>query len=225
MKRWARLAVVCAALLPCACIIRDTTHTLLLQPGGGLTWVVLERNARSSSGDLAERGDEERAYLAAAMRGDNDAARALRLLGGESVKVSVLRDSRPFALWTEASFPSAADAAERFLAAQGVPGCARYWRDGLEEHLELSLEVPPEETGDDGGDGLDLPMPDDVDQLEILLTEGRFIAAQGFTVDGDRAALDPVGDEELAPGDTLLLSLTWTTAPEEQTPDAAVDAP
>jgi len=214
MNRRTRAVAILVALLPLGCIVQDTTHTLLLDPDGALTWIVLERNARSDSDKPDERATEEQELLAAARNDSNDAAAALRLLGGEGVTVSVLRDRRPFAVWTEARFPSAADAAERFLAAHGVPACASFSTDGVEARLELTLEAPPDEATGDDGDDLGLPMPDDLDHLEILLTEGRFVAAQGFAIDGDRAELIPVTDEELEErGGFLTLSLTWTTAP------------
>lgn len=216
MNRWLRAAVILAALLPLGCIVQNTTHTLLLDPGGGVTWIVLERNARSESDKVEERLTEEREFLAAATSGDNAAARALRLLGAEEVAVSVLRDRRPFAVWTEARFASAADAAERFLAAHGVPGCARFSSDGVESRLEITLVIPHDDSPGEDDDDLGLPMPDDLDHLEILLTEGRFVAADGFTIDDDRAELIPVSDEEIEDrGGTLVLSLTWTTAPSQ----------
>ena len=175
---------------------------------------MLERNARSDSEETDQRLKEERDFLAAATRGENDAARALRTLGGARVTVSVLRDRRPYAVWTEARFPSAADAAERFLAAHRVPGCAHLESDGVEGRLELTLQVPEEDPSSEDDDDLGLPMPDDLEHLEILLTEGRFVAAEGFTIEGDRAELIPVTDEEIeARGGSLVLSLSWTTAP------------
>jgi hypothetical protein len=214
MSRCLKAAAICAALLPLGCIVQSTTHTLLLDPDGALTWVVLERNARSDSDSPEERAREEGEFLTAARSGSNGAASSLRLLGGEGVAVEVLRDRRPFAVWTEARFASAADAAERFLAAHGVPACASFSTDGIEARLELSLQIAHDEASSDNGDDLGLPIPDDLDPLEILLTEGRFIAAEGFAFDGDRAELLPVTDEELEErGGALTLSLTWTTAP------------
>jgi hypothetical protein len=214
MRAFLRVAVVCCAtLLSTGCIVSDVTHTLLIEPGGAVAWVVLERNVRSDSTKVEERVSEEAEYLAAARSSDSAAARALRVLGGDPVAVTVLRDHRPFAVWTEARFNSAADAVERFLAACGISACAHLWNDGAEEGLVLTIEVPDDEDADDAVEGFDMPLPGDVANLEILLTQGTFVSAQGFIIDGDRARLIPISDEELeALGDSLVLSLTWSSA-------------
>jgi hypothetical protein len=52
------------------------------------------------------------------------------------------------------------------------------------------------------------------DRLTVILTEGRFLAAEGFKFDGDEAVLitddETADDHEMFP---LVVSLTWTLRP------------
>jgi hypothetical protein len=66
----------------------------------------IERDIRSDARDPAERFREEQGVLDGLAEGTHPNAAALRQLGGDSIQVRVLRPERPYAVMTEARFPS-----------------------------------------------------------------------------------------------------------------------
>ena len=101
-------ASLALTLVMTGCLVKDTTHTLYLDPGGAVTWMVLERDIRSDEEERAPRDEEEREYLDAFARGEHGVALALRRLDGD-VRTTMLRAERPYTTMTEARFDSIAE--------------------------------------------------------------------------------------------------------------------
>jgi hypothetical protein len=210
MRRWV-VVVGAAALALSGCILKDTTHTLLLEPGGAVTWVVVERNMRSDASTPAKRQAEETALLDGIQSGEHEVARALCELGASSVDVRLVRDCRPYAVWTEARFVAVDAMLEALLAELELPGTVELWREGELVHLELEASLQEDAATTTGDDGAVLSLVGDLESLEIILSEGHFVAAQGFEVAGDRAVPLPLTEEQVkANGGRVSLSLTWT---------------
>lgn len=216
MRTSLTIALTAAALAAASgCIVKDTTHTLLLDPDGGVTWIALERNVRSNEGEGEEGAAEEAAFLAAASGGTSDLALALGEIGAEWVEVRLLRDRRPFVVFTEARFAAFDELWRKLLLSLDLPGQVEMTEEaGLRRiDIELSLAddtVSPPDEDNETPSGLDLTP----DNFEIVLTAGQFVAAEGFRLEGDRAVLDlPTDDEIEVAGGCVGLSLTWTASP------------
>ncbi len=220
MRPTAVVALVAAGLLATGCILKDTHHTLLVDADGGVTWVVVERNARSNAPDRADRDQEEAAFLDALEAGEHDVARALARAGASAVDSRLARCRRPYAVWTEARFASAEAMVEALLAELDLGGHASLTRDGDRFCFDLVVSIPEDSedsasaAGGDGDDETVLALLDGIERLEVVLLDGRFTGATGFEVDGDRAVPVPLSEEEVeAAGGTVRFSLEWELDP------------
>ena len=197
------------ALATTGCLVKETTHTLYLDPTGEVTWTVLERDIRSAADDSARRDAEEREYLEAFDRGEHGVELALHRLGGR-VEATWLRRERPYTTMTEARFDSAADLAESLLAGLAIPGRVELTAAGGEYHLRLTLELA--DAGDDVLYEELLELYEDRESYRIVLTRGTFTAARGFELaeSDTQAMLEEVSEEELeSRGGVLELGLSW----------------
>jgi hypothetical protein len=206
MRRLMLAMLLAGAMLAPGCLVGETTHTLYLDPDGGVTWVVMEHAVRSDAQDDAERGREEDEFLGQAWKAEHPVARALESLGPSEMQVDVLRPRRPFTVVSEARFRAVDDLARAFLAGIGVRAEVRLERLGDQMHLALLLEEGDEEGAEDS-DVL-LSLVGDADDYRFALTEGRFVDAEGFTVSEDGAVAVPEADA-CDEDDRCSLSLTW----------------
>ena len=198
------------------CLVKQTTHTIDLSPEGTVDWVVIEREVRSDEHDPAERAREEQDYLAAARLGAHPVAEAFNLLGPTDVQTLVYRDRRPFLVVTRARFARLDWLGRRVLERTGVPGESRLEAvpGGMKWTFVAGPEPPDDGTSEDEGGPLGA-LIEDVDAYRIVLTEGRFVDAVGFTIvdDGTGAVPEEATSEDEGPEpDQVVLSLTWTTA-------------
>ena len=183
-----------------ACLTKETSSTLYLDPGGTVTWSVLDRNVRSG-------GAEELEYLNAIVRDDHGVTRAFRKLGALEVSTQVLRSIRPYSVLAEGRFSGIDILGQRLLDACGLRGLStlRQHPDGSTTWI-LVVHADEQASADDSvgiGD----------DQTKIVLTRGRFLSAEGFVIAGDEATF-PSDSPEPEEGTPITLSLTWTAREE-----------
>jgi hypothetical protein len=208
------IAVSALSLAALGCIDEEALHTLYLQPDGALTWVAVETQVRSDLDDPQERRQEEREFLESARAGRHPIAEALGSLGPARLETTILRDRRPFHVVTEAELGPVAGFAREVLWRLGVPGEAELVTTGSRRSLEIT--VWPDQANEDAVDEDDplLALLSDWDDYRIVLTDGRFVAAQGFEISDDGTVARVVEaeetEEEPAEGEPLVLSLTWT---------------
>ena len=199
------------ALATAGCIVKETHHTLYLEPDGSLTWTVVEERVRSDA-DTAEKRDREEAQYLAQIDSEYPLATALSSLGGFEAQTHLVRKRRPYLVVTEANFDSVADLTREILDRFGVPGRVDLSLDG-DEHI-LEIDIWTDEV-DDSLAAEDDPISELIDgSHRIVLTEGRFVRATGFTLEeGGRVAIPlEVSEEELErDAGRLRLSLVWTS--------------
>jgi hypothetical protein len=192
-------------------LVSDTTHTFYIEPDGSITWIVLEKDVRSTERDRDERSSEEENYVSSARLGDHPVAQALEFLDPFSLESHVLRRERPYTVFTTARFESIEVLARNLLEGVAVPGRAEVrTKDGL---YTFVLTLPREVEGEDDTDEESplLALVEDLENYRIVLTNGRFVDAVGFELDSDGTMAVPVEIDDYGTGADLVYSLTWTT--------------
>jgi len=217
LKRILLPLLATAGLVLTGCLLKDENHSLYLDADGSLTWQVLERNVRSDESDPEQRAAEEREYAEAFSTGNHEVAKGLRALEPDSLDAVWLRDERPYSTMTTARFP-AIDALVRDLLYQSeVLGTVEYETSDGEHRLTVCIDLVEGEPieVDHGVNGEILGLLDDMDSLEIFLTDGVFTEAEGFDLhdDGRSATLTEVDDEQVKEMDTFVLRLVWRADP------------
>jgi hypothetical protein len=214
MKRFSFALIVVAALGATACLQKDTTSTIYLNPDGSVDWVVLEQNVRSDAGDGTERAAEEGAYLTALAEDRHAVAESFRALGGRDVRTQRIRESRPWMTLVSAHFEDLGAMWSPLLSACGIPHGTRTTSQGGITTWDFWADLGPDIVGaapDHCADPLEGLL--DATDGAIVLTAGHFEQAVGLVLGGpDRATLpDSVTDEETLAktGGRLVLSLSW----------------
>jgi hypothetical protein len=198
------------------CLIEETDTNLYLDPDGGLTITHLQQNVRSDEKSPEARALEEEAFLGRVQAGGHDVALALYTLGPEWLDTRVLREERPYTVETTARFDSIERVYRTFLDRLGLPGGVELSRDGDVTRLVVELrglDALLEEESDE--------WPREVDTLATLLltedrielTDGVFVEAEGFEIDGPRAVPVEIDEEVITGhGASLRIVLGWTTS-------------
>ena len=217
MRRHLALALMLS--LPLAgCLISDTRHTLYLSPDGDVTWVVMEEAIHSDEDDAGDRQREERGLLDRLASGRHPIAVALDALGPRRLDAGLVRDVRPYTIRTTAEFRSVEWLLEDLFAGLGI--VARVDLDSFGDERRLVIAFRPDADGEEGSgenaadDATFHPLVASADRYSIVLTEGRFVDAVGFELNGSKTvARPPTGDLEELQGDDgeVLLSLSWVT--------------
>jgi hypothetical protein len=204
--------VMVLALAASGCILGHTTHHIYLEADGTVTWVVLETELRSDAADPAERRREEAELMTAAAAWSHPAAQALATLGAGSLRREVVRDRRPYALWTEARFTSPEVLVRTLLEGLDIPAHVTQERTAGGARLTVQLIVT-EDVGEEMDDALTALLAD-AEDYRIAPASGRFVAAEGFTLVDDGAAAVPCPDLETAISNgALTLALEWVDEP------------
>lgn len=206
-------ALAMIALLTAGCLIKHTRHTLYLEPDGAVSWMVIEKDIRSVADDPQERDAQESEYVHLFAAGEHPIAVALERLGGANLRSSWLRDRRPYATVTEADFASLETLVRELFAQLAVPGEVTLSREGSRHDLVVTVLVEDEgEELPEGGEDL-LALVEDVEAYRIVLTSGRFVDAEGFTLleDDTVAMFDELVEDEIAAlGGVVTLRLSWS---------------
>lgn len=199
---WAATAVTVVAMSSSACLRREVAHTIYISPAS-VTWTAVETDVRSDEGNAVERMAEEQDFVLAARAGRHPVADALRRLGGRDVSTSWLRTERPYGVMTAARFDDPAQLARAVFRTLGIDGDASLVREGCRTTFTARLNA--DSTSRNGDSGVEALL-EDLDAYRFVLTTGRFVAADGFAIDGAVATPDPAK----APADGALnLSLAW----------------
>lgn len=210
MLRHAMLALVVAVALPtAACLVGERSHTLYLDPDGSFTWTAVERHIRSDAENAADRDREEAEFLAQARASEQPIARGLRKLEPTALKTDVVRDTRPFAVVSEARYASIEAAFQRVLDGLALPGRAEIARkDGV---VRLTVTIEPANFDPESAESDDdvVALVGDFENTRIILTRGRFLEATGFKLTDDGAAATPLEQEM---NETTLAPLVYTLA-------------
>ncbi len=197
--------VVVAAAACGGCLQKEVGQTVYLSLAGAV-WTVIERDVRSDEKDPASRIREEQDYLLAARAGQHGVARAFRSLGGQAVTTTWLRRERPYSVMTEARFPDVRQLAMAILREAKMQGDATLVREGCRTKfgVRVNLESASEPNDDSTLDALMA----ELETYRFVLTEGRFISADGFEIleDGSVAVPDK---KKTAPEGILTLALAW----------------
>lgn len=215
--RWLALSLLAIVALALAgCMIGVTTHTLYLERDGSLTWTIEEREMRSAEDDRRDRQREEQEWLGERAGETHDTAEALWQIGAASVETTIVRNRRPFHVLTRATFADAGDAIERLFAATGLIGDLEVSRNPHGGAVALTIDVEASEQMEQiEQDQRDDERPIDslllADDFLVMVSDGRFVEAVGFKVDGDLARFDEDGIEAALERDprTLRLYLAW----------------
>lgn len=222
MNRYVAHTVLLAGLLLTpACIQRETTHTWYLSPGGEVTWMTIERDIRSDEREPDDRYREEQEVVDRLAAGEHPVQVALRRLGADPVRVRVLRRGRPYAVMTEGRFARADQMIQRLLEELRMPGSATIAVEGEQATLEIVIHAPPDEPDSDEENPV-VALTNCDSPYRFVLTDGRFVSATGFTLEGDGtiAVLDEQVLNGLDDSDVpVRLSLTWAiTSPAGAAP-------
>jgi hypothetical protein len=217
MKKKALTLVAAAMVLTAACINQNNRHIFYLDPDGAVTWTVVQEEIRSDAEDKLERIQEEREFLKAVDRGEHDVARAFGRLGALWVDAQLVRAERPYTVVTEARFESVARAMEEFLTRVGLEAAAHLETDGDLMRLTFCYREVEDEAEGSEDDEVVENLIGDHEAYRFVLTEGKFIDAQGFRLEaGDTAAVLVEVDENN--DGAAIHSLTWSRHSPEVVP-------
>jgi hypothetical protein len=188
-----------------ACLRKEVTQTIYLSPSGAV-WSVSERDVRSDHNVPADRIREEHDYYLAASAGMHPVALAFRRLGAQSVTTTWLRRERPYSVMTDARFPDVRLLVVAILRDAQAQGDVTLVRDGCQTKfgVRVDLNSPPDSAGDSALDAL----LTDLDTYRFVLTEGRFVSADGFEIEDDGAVAVPDAKKTATDG-ILTLALAW----------------
>jgi len=226
---WKRLLLLAALFLPSvACFEIQGTHTLYLAPDGTVVWTVLEDEIRFPASTREARKQEQEDLLDRVVAYEHPAALSMEALYPGSMDARVLREDTPPAILTEAYFPGIDRLYQNLFDLYGVVSNVELTIRGERAHLEIWLwmnddeeedeEIEEDETSIDEvqihSDEILLAL---IIECRIVLTEGRFIEAEGFEILDEGRAVQPLEletEEAEANNTPLRLSLTWTTRDE-----------
>jgi hypothetical protein len=202
MKRFSAVFVLGTAVLATsACLASKTSHVLYLSPSGAVTWTIHDRDVHSDAAERSQRAQEEGDFLRAIQHRTHGPLLALEALGGRNATSELVRTERPWDAVTTAQFDRVDGLFDALLRELGVQGRASLTSAGA--LTTLRIEWREDDPGAEESPALEL-----IDLLEasrVVLTDGRFVAAEGFVVsqDGREATLADRGLAEMR------VSLTW----------------
>lgn len=217
---WKRsLMLIALAGLTVGCFEIPGKHVLYLDPDGEVTWTVLEEEIRFDGDSPEARTRQEEELLDQVAAGEHVAAEALSALYPRLLDSRVLREDAPQTVWTEASYPGIDLVYRNLLDLMGMPAFVELEQE--EDRTRLLITAWPG-ADEDGSESDGDEISDEAGEMlmalfmkcRIVLTEGKFVSAEGFEIVDDGRAVQPVevdtseAEENNTP---VTLSLTWTT--------------
>ena len=229
---WKRLLLLTALLIPSlACFEIQGEHTLYLAPDGTIVWIVLEDEIRFYATTRDARRQQHDEFLDRVTANEHPAALSLEALYPASIRARVLREDTPPAILTEAHFPGIDRLYQNLFGLYRVVSSVQlkvgerhahleilFWVDEEEEEEESDADEP-DAAGEEGEGPRDEFLLAPLLECRIVLTEGRFVAAEGFEIVdlGQAAKPLPLETEEAQANNTpVRLSLTWTLGDDGQ---------
>lgn len=217
MKGTLTTIILAASLAATGCLHKETTSTIYLRTDGSLDWVVFERDVRSDEPDAAKREAEEFDYLNGIALDRHPVAASFRALGGQNVRTQLLRGTRPYAVMIDAGFDSLSRLVDSQLAVCGVNYDISQTAEGGTTTWRLWADVGVDGANLAGQDcGAAFSGVSEALDVTLILLDGKFTEAEGFTLSGsDRATLadDDAFATALKERDgRLVLSLSWVAA-------------
>jgi hypothetical protein len=199
--------VALAGVLSAGCLRKEVTQTIHVAPESAV-WSVIERDVRSDEKAPASRIAEEHEYFLAAAAGRHPVAHAFRRLGAQTVKTSWLRRDRPYAVLTEARFASLEHVFKAVLRETQIRGAVTVVRtaSGCGTRLTLNADLSGEPAS--GADSALDALISDLDDYRLVLTAGRFVAADGFRI-LDEGSIAVPDRSKTVDGDVLSVMLEW----------------
>ena len=187
-----------------ACLKLETAHVLYLAPSGAVTWTVHDRDVHSDEADRAKRAEEESVFLRAVHNREHHPLLALEALGGRNATTELLRTERPWEVLTTARFDRIDTMIDSLLRELGVQGRASLSSAGgrttLRVHWSEGDAGEPETPA--------VALIEELHAYRVVLTGGRFVAAEGFAIGTDGRTAVPV--ESPSPNSSeWQVSLTW----------------
>ena len=216
----ASLAAV--GLMTTACLVKDTTQTIYLEPDGAVTWTVLQADVRSDGKTAKERAREETEFAAAVRAEQHPVALAFDQLDPLSVRTDILRRDRPYTVLTQARFARLDWLMERFFSKLGATATSTLDRQNGTVTWAMTVSNLDDNASDhspDKDEAVDA-LFDSFEHCRFVLAAGHFTSAVGFELSADgRVATshdrdsdrdgDPSSDGTVS--DKLVrVSLTWT---------------
>jgi hypothetical protein len=207
-KTWVLLFTV--SLLETGCLVKEDLATWYLEPVGAVTWSVMEKDVHSDADNVNDRQIEEANYIAGVRALNHAAARGFTELGAPDARTRILRGTVPFTVVTEARFPGIALLGDQIIQRTGLAGTSTLSRGEAGTTWTFSVRDPHAPNGVEKPNDDLSALTSSLGELAVVLTEGRFVVAQGFQLSGDRrtATMTKWDDDPLKDG-VLLLKLTW----------------
>jgi hypothetical protein len=208
------VAVSVAALLVTGCKEedRETRSLVYLQPDGAATWTVLEWDIEPGFGHPEGTWPAaERDFLATAHGGNYPLKAIFEMSGATRSSTTVLKDTRPFEVYTLGEFRGIDAMFRDLYLAAGAICTSSLERSGSVVRWTLKVE-------DEGGSavpGIEA-LAAALDKMQVVLTKGRFVEARGFKIVDDRTA--EAVSEDKRDGEPETLVLAWDTEPKKDTP-------
>ena len=205
MKRFLAVFIIGTGFLASsACLASRTSHVLYLSPSGAVTWTVHDQDVHSDEPDRSKRAQEEGDFLRAIPNRTYGPVLALEALRGRNVTTGLTRTERPWDALTTAEFDRIDTLFGALLRELGIQGRASLSSDAG----RLTLRVQWTEDQPVSEETPVLELVEALDAYRVVLTEGRFVAAEGFVIseDGRTATLSGVTPSL---GSDEYVSLTW----------------
>ena len=205
MQRFLAVFVIGTGFLASsACLASRTSHVLYLSPSGAVTWTVHDQDVHSDEADRSKRAQEEADFLRAIQNRTHGPLVALEAIGGRNATTELVRAERPWDAVTTAQFDRIDMLFGSLLREVGIRGRASLSSDAGRSTLRVQWtddEPVSEETRV-------LELVEALDAYRVVLTEGRFVAAEGFAISQDGRAATLAGQAPSTGSDQYLL-LTW----------------
>lgn len=187
---------------------------IYLEPAGAFSWLVIEQDIRSDHADPVERDKEENAFLEPFRRGEHNVARAFQVAGGRELRSEMIRSRRPYAILTEARFEGLESLGREILRLTRWVGTSDRWMESDEWVFRLTMYPTDEPEIPEADQGDLLALIGGLGDLQVILTEGSFTGATGFTFEEgkDTATIDKAHFEayDKDAGVPFVLELRWT---------------
>ncbi len=196
------------------CLVYERIDTIYLEPGGSVRWSVIHKDVRSDASSVSERESEELPYLLSVQAQTHDLARGFWQLTPTEVRARLLRSSPPYTVVTEARFPGLDVLGQRLIGRFRLDGSSVLRSTPEGTQWTLTVREPAGQDRGDEEDAALLALVPELDRLFLVLSEGRFVAAEGFEISRDgrlaRFVVDPSIETKVKDRAEIVVWLRWS---------------